>query len=298
GGGLRSNPMPPRADTPSPPALITLTTDFGEGSRYVAVMKGVIYSINPAATIVDVTHAVPPQDIAAGARVLREAVLWFPAGTIHVVVVDPGVGGARQVVCCEAGEHRIVCPNNGLLTFLAAAEMPLKLWSVENERFRLPAVSATFHGRDIMAPAAAHLSRATPPHAFGSPVPEPVLLTQPRPVRKTVAGEPGGQEGTPDQQEAPVAQRVEGEVIEVDSFGNLITNISEPMLEACPRDESVLVGCDGHETLGIWRTYSDQPEMTLIALVGSSGELELAIVNDSAKMMLGVGVGAKVTVKW
>lgn len=287
-----------RPEATPKPALITLATDFGEGSRYVAAMKGVVFSLNPAAKVVDVTHSIPPQDIAAGARVLREAVAWFPPGTIHVAVVDPGVGGDRQIVCCQAGDQLIVCPNNGLLTFLASVENPLRLWAVEAEAFRLPVVSATFHGRDIMAPAAAHLSLGTPPRQLGGRAVDAVLIDQVKPTRSVVADATGGQQGIPDQQEAPVAQRVEGEVIEADSFGNLITNITEAMLEGCPRDESVVVKCDGHETLGIWRTYSDQPPMTFVALVGSSGELELAIVNDNAKIMLGVGVGAKVAVEW
>lgn len=277
---------------PSRP-VITLLTDFGEGSRYVAAMKGVILSINPDASIVDISHAVPPQEIAHGARVLDEAVRWFPAGTIHLAVIDPGVGSDREIVCAQFSGGLVVCPNNGLLTNLAAREKSLKLHAVENRDYWLPDVSQTFHGRDIMAPVAAHLSRGVAPDQFGPPRAEVVVLAI-NEARRTASTETEAASG----EEGRVAERIEGEVVEVDSFGNLITNITDAMLADCPRDESVVVRCDEHETIGVYQTYSEQPPMTLLALIGSSGALELAIVDDSAKIMLGVGVGAPVVVKW
>lgn len=262
----------------SAPPLITLTTDFGEGSRYVAAMKGVILSVNPRVRIVDLSHAVPPQDIAAGAHLLGETVPWFPGGAIHVAVVDPGVGSDRQVVYAEIGRARFVAPDNGLLTSLAEAEAPRKIVTVENPEHWLATTSRTFHGRDIMAPVAARLSLGLDPDKLGGPRDRLVMLPTRRAER--------------------VGQRIEGEVVEVDSFGNLTTNITAEMLSVAPTDESVTIRCDEHETLGIFETYADQPEMTLIALIGSSGRLELAIVGDSASAMLGIQVGAPVVVVW
>ncbi|MEM9185273.1 MAG: SAM-dependent chlorinase/fluorinase [Planctomycetota bacterium] len=279
--------MPPRP-------VITLTTDFGEGSRYVAAMKGVILSINPEALVVDITHSVPPQDVLAGARVLADATRWYAPGSIHVAVIDPGVGTAREIVYSEFDGRGYVCPDNGLLTNLADHRKPHKMVAVENAELWLPRVSATFHGRDIMAPVAAHLSLGVPPDRLGPRRCEPLSL----PTKQAIAVAAPAAGDDPSREEGRVGQRIEGEVVEVDSFGNLITNISEEMLQACPRDASVTIRCDEHETFGIYQTYGEQPAMTLVALVGSGGALELAIVDDSAKIMLGVGVGAPVAVSW
>jgi S-adenosylmethionine hydrolase len=261
-----------------PPAIITLTTDFGEGSRYVAAMKGVILSINPGANLVDMSHSVPAQDVRAGAIVLAESARWFPAESIHIGVVDPGVGGARRIVYVNIGGQHFIAPDNGLLSRLAACEKPSKIISVENRELWLPNVSSTFHGRDIMAPAAARLSLGLDPTDLGIPVEQLVELAWPE-VQQ-------------------VANRIDGEVVEVDSFGNLITNITTAMLEGVPRNESVTICCEEHETQGIFATYSDQPTMTFIAHVGSTGRLELAVVDENASAMLGVRVGAPVRVRW
>ncbi|MEM8865551.1 MAG: SAM-dependent chlorinase/fluorinase [Planctomycetota bacterium] len=277
---------------------MTLTTDFGEGSRYIAAMKGVILSINPDAQVVDLSHSIPPQDIATGARVLAETAPWFPAGTIHVVVVDPGVGSDRSIVCCEFETMSVVCPDNGLLTNLAEHENPRKIVAVEQPKYWMPVVSSTFHGRDIMAPVAAHLSLGTSPDLLGTPRQQVTMLPARQAVRTTSSTDTSSKDGADTSKESSVGQQIEGEVVEVDSFGNLITNITDEMLSDCPRDASVTIRCDEHETMGIYRTYSEQPPMTLVALIGSGGALELAIVDDSAKLMLGVGTGAPVVVAW
>jgi S-adenosylmethionine hydrolase len=261
-----------------PPAIITLTTDFGEGSRYVAAMKGVILSINPQVRVVDLSHAVPPQDIRAGAIVLAEAAPLFPANTIHVAVVDPGVGTKRPLVYARIGSQQYVAPDNGLLGRLAYGERPTKIIRIENSALWLPKISTTFHGRDIMAPVAARLSLGLAPDELGPPLERLTELPWPEAQR--------------------VATHIDGEVIEVDSFGNLITNITRAMLKGVPTDESVSVTCDEHQTQGIFATYSDQPAMTLVALFGSSDRLELAIVEDNASAMLGVKKGAAVRVSW
>jgi S-adenosylmethionine hydrolase len=261
------------------PAIITLTTDFGEGSPYVAEMKGVILSINPLARIIDVTHAIPPQNIRQGAIVLDEATSVFPSGTIHVAVVDPGVGTTRALVYAEIAGQRYLAPDNGLLSRLASREKTTKLRRIANEQFFRQPVSTTFHGRDILAPAAAHLSLGLDPDQLGPAHPQLVTLDWPGAVM------------TPN--------RIQGAVTAVDSFGNLVTNIAAAALADVPTDDRTGIFCDGeHETRGIFTAYADQPEMTLIALVGSHGNLELAIVGESAAAMLGVHVGAPVEVRW
>lgn len=258
--------------------IITLTSDFGWDAPYVAVMKGVILSINPLATLVDITHGIPTQDVRQGALALAAAWRWFPPETIHVAVVDPGVGTARGIVYARCGNQHFLAPDNGLLSRLALDAPPSTIIGVTEPEYWLPAVSATFHGRDILAPVAARLSLGLEASCLG--------VVQPRLVEL---------EWT----EARVTKRkIEGTVQSVDSFGNLITNISAEALAGVPLGEETAIVCDEHETRGIFKTYADQPEMTLIALVGSSGKLELAIVGDSAAMMLGVRAGAPVTITW
>lgn len=258
--------------------IITLTTDFGEGSRYVAAMKAVILSIDPQARIVDLTHAVPAQDVRAGAIALAETTPLFPPDAIHVAVIDPGVGSQRRIVYARIGTQQYVAPDNGLLGLLASHTGPSKIVSLDEPQFWRQPVSSTFHGRDIMAPVAARLALGLEPDQLGRPVEQLLALPWPE-VQK-------------------VANRIEGEVVEVDSFGNLITNITRDMLQGVPTDETVAITCDEHQTQGIFSTYSDQPPMTLIAVVGSGGRLELAIVDDNASKMLGVRAGAPVVVTW
>lgn len=275
--------------------IVTLTTDFGPASRYVGAMKGVIYSINPRARVIDFCHAVPPQDVLNGARTLADAVRWFPPGVIHLAVIDPGVGGDRQAVCASLPGGHVVCPNNGLLTFLVTEGMRLRLHALQAPAYRLSPVSATFHGRDIMAPAAAHLSRGVKPASLGPPATEPVLLdpqaaTHATPQPHAAAGCGRGPQAAP--------FRVEGRVVEVDSFGNLITSIGGDVLAGIRPGAPFIVACKGHRVSGLIRTYSDRPPMTLVALIGSGGLLELAIVNGNASATLGAGRGARVTVEW
>jgi S-adenosylmethionine hydrolase len=266
------------AEKRQPPAIITLTTDFGAGSRYVAAMKGVILSINPRAQIVDLSHVIPHQDIRTGAIVLAETARWFPPETIHIAVVDPGVGSNRRIVYARIGQHHCIAPDNGLLSGLSMIEPPSKIVCITYPKFWLGDVSPTFHGRDIMAPVAAKLSLGLAPDKLGEPCDQLIELPW------------------PEVQQVP--NRIEGEVIEVDSFGNLITNITNAMLEGVPRNDTVIISCEEHETQGIFATYSDQPTMTFMAHVGSTGRLELAVVDENASAMLGVRVGTPVRVSW
>lgn len=258
--------------------LITLTTDFGVGSPYVAIMKGVILSINSNALIVDLTHSIPPQDVRQGALILADVCPWYPPGSIHVAVIDPGVGTERRLIYAQLGQQHFLLPDNGLISRLAKRMPAIRIVTLSDPTFWLPGISATFHGRDVLAPVAARLSLGLEPTLLGPPQDELVQLDWPE-----VSIVPG---------------KITGAVRSVDSFGNLITDISAEMLADAPRDERTRITCDEHETLGIFSTYGDQPPMTLMALIGSNGQLELAIVNDSAAAMLGVGVGTPVTVQW
>jgi S-adenosylmethionine hydrolase len=258
--------------------IITLTTDFGTDSPYVAAMKGVILSINPAVTIIDITHAVPAQDITQGAVVLEDITPWFPKETIHVAVVDPGVGTERSIVYARIGSQQYIAPDNGLLSRLAARTEPSMILRLSEPKYWLAEVSAMFHGRDIMAPAAAHLSLGVSPPSLGQAAGQLKQLDMHRPHMTDT--------------------KILGEVMSIDSFGNLITNISADLLAGKPSDDRMCVICGPHKTRGIYRTYGEQPQGTLVALIGSAGRLELAIVGGNASQRLGVAVGASVVVAW
>ena len=259
-------------------SIITLTTDFGTGSPYVAAMKGVILAINPAVTLVDLTHDIRPQDVRQGAVVLEDVTLLFPADTIHVAVVDPGVGTDRAIVYARIGNQQYIAPDNGLLSRLAEKNRPAPVFRLSNAEYWRHPVSATFHGRDIMAPVAARLSLGLDPALLGPPhlglteIPWPQALVLPR--------------------------KIKGAVLEIDSFGNLITNITADMLAGRPTDERACIVCGIYETWGIYSAYAQQHQGMLVALIGSTGRLELALAGDNAARRLGVQVGAPVTVAW
>ena len=259
-------------------SIITLTTDFGTSSHYVAAMKGVILSIHPTSTIVDVSHDVPPQDIRRAAVVLDNVADWFPAETIHVAVVDPGVGTGRAIVYARIGGQNFIAPDNGLLSRLANRTPPEKLLRLTEPAYWLPEISTTFHGRDIMAPVAAHLALGLDPDRLGPP-------------HETLT--------TLDWAEACKSEtQIDGAVIDVDSFGNLITNITADMLAGRPTDRRACVVCNIFETWGIYQAYDLQASGTLVAVIGSSGRLELSIVRDNAARRLGIDIGASVTLAW
>jgi S-adenosyl-L-methionine hydrolase (adenosine-forming) len=259
-------------------SVTTLTTDFGVGSPYVAAMKGVILSIDPGAVLIDVTHAIAPQDIRQAALVLAEVAERFPPGTIHVAVVDPGVGTARGLVYAEFGSQRYLAPDNGLLSRVARQSPCGRLVRLVEREYWLAEVSSTFHGRDILAPVAARLGLGLDPERLGPPLERLVMLDWP------------GPRVTPDE--------IQGEVEQVDSFGNLVTNIPAELLRGVLECRELWVACAGREANGIARTYADRPRGSLVALVGSSGRLELAISGGNAGRELGVGVGAEVKVRW
>lgn len=268
------------------PPIITLTTDFGLADPYVAAMKGVILSINPRAVIVDVSHAVRPQAIEQGAYLLAAARPYFPPGTIHVAVVDPGVGTARRAIAIATPDALFVGPDNGLLSPALpdearkgaahpASPVPLppglRAVSLTQERFHRRPVSATFHGRDIFAPVAAHLSLGTPLEELGPPLDEIVALP---PFR--ARPQPDGS--------------LLGRVLHIDTFGNLITDVRQEQLPPRP-----LVEICGRTIGGLSRTFGYEPGLR--ALIGSGGFLEIAFAQGSAARELGAEVGQPVVVR-
>jgi S-adenosylmethionine hydrolase len=263
--------------SPMATPLITLTTDFGVASPYVAVMKGVILSINPAATIVDLTHAIPAQDLRNASYFLGTAVPYFPSGSIHVCVVDPGVGSSRAALVAEAGPQRLIGPDNGIFTaaFRKLGGTP-SVRRLANSRFWRQSVSATFHGRDIFAPVAAHLSLGIKPEELGPVHTDPVMLSP----RTAVT----------------FGKRWQGEVQFVDDFGNLITNVPACKLKCLP--VKVSVGNGPLVPLRWVRTYADAASGELVCLFSSDGFFEIAEVNGNAARRLGIEAGAEVELEW
>jgi S-adenosylmethionine hydrolase len=250
-------------------AIVTLTTDFGTRDSYVAEMKGVILGIAPTVQLVDVTHDVEPQQVAEAALAVDAAAPFFPSGTTHLAVVDPGVGTERRGLVVVAAEQCFVGPDNGLFTpiLLRGGWVAFELTAPE---YRLPAVSRTFHGRDIFAPAAAHLARGVAPSGFGAPVLDPVRLPWPeaRPV-------PGG---------------VAGAVVHIDRFGNLVTSISAAQA-VTPAAGAVKIG---GSVLPLVGTYADLPPGGAGALVGSRNRLEVVVREGSAAERFGARRGTPV----
>ena len=259
--------------------IITLTTDFGTGSPYVAAMKGVILSINPAATIVDITHAVPAQDIRRGALVLEDTTPWFPDDTIHVAVVDPGVGTARAIVYARIGRQQYIAPDNGLLGRLMARTPPSQVVRLTEPEYWLAEVS-----HDVPRP-----RHHGPGGRPAEPGPGPAAA---RPAAGQLDRCWNGRRPSLSN------EKIRGQVIAIDSFGNLITNITSDLLAGRPTDSRVCIVCGIYETFGIYHTYGEQAAGMLVALIGSSGRLELAIVGDNAAARLGVAVGTPVVVAW
>jgi S-adenosylmethionine hydrolase len=256
-------------------SVITLTTDFGNSP---GVMKGVIWRIAPQVQIADLSHTIRPYDVRQAAHVLARQVEYFPDNTIHVAVVDPGVGTTRRPLAAQIGRQRVVGPDNGLFTLLfqraEQAGWPVRIVHTHQTAYWLPEVSAIFHGRDVFAPVAAHWAAGTPLEAFGDVIEDPVQLALPRPYVT-----PHG---------------VNGEVTLIfQHFGNLITNILPEDLDDW---SNVTVRLCGTEIPGLTRTFGDQPPGTLIALFGSSWHLMIAEVNGRAVDRLHPAIGDQVEV--
>lgn len=256
--------------------IITLTTDFGARDPFVGVMKGVILGIARDARLVDLTHEVAPHDVLEGALALEAAVGYFPPGTVHLAVVDPGVGSARRPLAIRARDQYFVGPDNGLFSFLLAGQG----WSavaLTAAVYRLPRVSRTFQGRDVFAPAAAHLALGAPLERFGPPVTDPVLVPWPSAHRQGDA--------------------IVGEIVHADRFGNLLTSVRAADLEALGPVEALVVEVEGQEVGGIVGRFADLPPGGAGALVGSSDRLEISVREGSAVARTGGRLGSRISVR-
>jgi hypothetical protein len=253
--------------------IVTLTTDFGDADHFVAAMKGVILSIAPRATIVDVTHQVAPFEVNEGAFTVAAASRTFPPKTIHVAVVDPGVGTARRPILVESGGQYFIGPDNGLLSAIYSRPKS-KVRQMTNARYFRKEVSATFHGRDIFAPAAAHLAKGARPATFGPLVEDYLRPTIDRPVRTD-------------------KRQWTGAVVKVDRFGNLITNLHIDDFPAV-RERPIVLVAGVHPVETVAATFGEAPAGRPVVIVGSSGYLEVAINQESAARKLGCRAGTPV----
>ena len=261
--------------------VITLLTDFGLRDPYVGAMKGVILSICPDANIVDISHEIRKFDIRQGAYVLAASAPFFPKGTIHVGVVDPGVGTSRKAIIIETKKSFYIGPDNGLLTLAALREGVKKVVQITNSKYMLPRVSRTFHGRDIFAPAAAYLANGVPIENFGPLLEEYEILSFSKPhVRK---------------------DQIEGEIIYVDGFGNIVTNIYSEILEKVGISEEdkikVLLNDKLGKVLKICKAYNEVKKGEFLAIIGSGNFLEISINQGNAAKKLNVKEGTKIKIK-
>ena len=261
--------------------IVTLLTDFGTEDFFVGAMKGALLSANPEAHIVDITHEVPAYDVEAGAFTLRAAFETFPEGTVHVAVVDPGVGSSRRGVAVAGGGHTFVGPDNGLFGHVYERVRPYRVFHLTNESYFRREVSATFHGRDIFAPVAGALSRGVPAAELGPEVEDFVRLPSAAPARLA--------DGT-----------LTGAVIHVDRFGNCVTNISPRDLAGEEVGRGARLSVAGREVKSFRRFFAEGAGESgePFALWGSAGFLEVAVFRDSAARVLGAGRGDRVEVRF
>jgi S-adenosylmethionine hydrolase len=258
--------------------IITLTTDYGTGDHLVGVMKGVILSINPEVQVVDITHGVLAHDILDGAMTISQAYNYFPPKTIHVVVVDPGVGTPRRPILVASDQHYFVAPDNGVLSAVYDQTEALYGWHITSEHYFRNPVSNTFHGRDIFAPVAAWLSKSWQTSAFGDPMTDFVRFAIPKPKA--------------------TGNTIKAVVLKVDNFGNLITNVKA-------EDAPALVAADGKFTIKVGnaevkklhQTFAQGAPGEPFGVIGSSGYLEISLNRGNAARALGAARGAEVTVE-
>ena len=270
-GGIPKNPAQPI------PSIITLTTDFGFRDAYVGSMKGVILSIHPGVRLVDIAHQLPAHGVLETACLLREACPRFPPGTVHVAVVDPGVGGARRPVLLKIEDRFYVGPDNGIFGLLLEDFTLQGGWALENRTYFLPSVSRTFHGRDVFAPVAAHLARGIPPESFGTAITDPLRSPLPRP-------EEDGAE-------------LRGQVAWVDRFGNCITNLKAEVVFAWAGGASFVVRAASKSFEEISASYGSIPRGEALVLFNSMGLLEIACNQTRADRTLGLTQGEPVMLR-
>lgn len=259
--------------------IITLTTDFGLNDHFVGVIKGVILNVVPDAEIVDISHSVQAFDVLDGALTIAQSYSYFPSGTVHMVVVDPGVGTARRPILVTSDRHHFVAPDNGVLSLVYGKEERLHIRHITAEHYYLQPVSKTFHARDIFSPVAAWLAKGVDPEKFGDEITDFVRFNAPKP--KTIDG-----------------NTLRGVVLKVDRFGNLVTNITPedaPMLFASePAPFKIRIG--KHEVTQLHSNYSEGAPGEIFGILGSMGYLEIAADRGSAAKIVGTGKGSEVLI--
>ncbi|MCK5256844.1 MAG: SAM-dependent chlorinase/fluorinase [Deltaproteobacteria bacterium] len=256
--------------------IITLTTDFGDESGYAGVMKGVILTVNPDCQIIDITHRVSQQDVEEAAFLLNNSFSYFPEHSIHVVVVDPGVGSERKPILVETDKYWFVGPDNGVFSFMFLMEGFKKVWEITNESYFLPEVSSTFHGRDIFAPVAAHLSLGVSAEELGKELKGFVMLKDLEP--KVEAGV------------------IKARVVYADHFGNLISNISKDLFSRLVADKSFNISVGGEMIQKLSLSYADVRDGEVLALFGSSQWLEISVKNGNCQKELDIKKGAEINI--
>ncbi len=248
---------------------LTITTDFGNLNGFVGTMKGVIWGIAPDANIADISHEIPAQDIRTGAIALWRASAFFPAGSVHIAVIDPGVGTKRRAIAAKLGNQYYVLPDNGLITPMLedaeAAGQEVRIVHLDNAEYWLPRVYTTFHGRDVFAPVGAHLAAGVPLEALGTPISDPVRLPLPKPL--------------------PTEEGFEASILVVDVFGNCTTNLR---VSDVPDLEQITIFTAGQEIHGVLPSYGHAKVGELVAVTDSEGFIEIAVVNGSAAKTYGI----------
>jgi S-adenosylmethionine hydrolase len=256
--------------------VIALLSDFGNRDHYAGTMKGVMLGICPDATLVDLTHDVAAHDVLEGALQLASAYRYFPAGTIFLAVVDPGVGSARRGIAADTGDYRFVAPDNGVLTAIFREQPPRRVVELTERRYARPTVSRTFEGRDRFAPAAAWLAKGIQLTALGRPVTDYQLIEIPQPVVEE--------------------QTLRGVVLRVDRFGNLVTNVDRRTFERFAQGKSIGIAAADRPVARLVATYAEMPADVVCALFGSTDHLELAVNAGSAAAQLSLTRGAPVVI--
>ncbi len=242
--------------------IITLITDFRTTDGYMGAVYGVIKSITPDSEIVTISHNIPPEDIRKASRALKNSYQFYPEGTIHMVVVDPTVGPHRRGLIVYDGDYYFVGPDNGVFTAVYKKATDFHCYQISNDKYRLSSQSETFHGRDIFAPTAAYIARGVPPEEFGPQVDDPVMLKDPEPEK--------------------IGDEIYGKIVDIDAFGNLVTNIPADFIHS-----SVRICVCGHKIEGLQKSYNDVPEKQPLAYIGSIGHLEIAINRGNAANFFG-----------
>ncbi|MGH7929630.1 MAG: SAM hydrolase/SAM-dependent halogenase family protein [Candidatus Binatia bacterium] len=256
--------------------MITLISDFGYKDPFVGIMKAVIAGINPQARIIDLSHGIAPQDIVGAALLIRHSVNYFPRGTVHVAVVDPGVGSGRRPILIEAAESYFVGPDNGIFSLALTDEIPSRIIHLSNPAYHRKPVSTTFHGRDIFAPVAAHLSLGVDSALIGDPVQDFARITWP-----VVTVIPNG---------------LEGEIVYIDGFGNLFTNVGPQQLSALP-DDKLVFSVAGVVIEGLASHYAAAVSGDLVALINSWELLEIAVYRGNAQDRCDARIGDKIQIR-